>query len=286
MKLDGRLLPVALAVAGLAGGWLLRDATLRPVSTPREPALPSATPPTARASEVASAAPPPSASAPTDSSLILGAFDTIYKGGVWGETGGVGSSGFGSSLRATLLYRAFLQQFLKDAAIRSVVDAGCGDWEFSQAIDWSGVDYKGYDIVPAVIARNQQRYGKPKVRFFVGDILRDELPAADLLIVKNVLQHLTNADVAEFLKRLPRYKHALLINGVSERTLSAKNDDIAVGKYRELDPTRPPFKARGAKLLTYWDGGNMQQVVYVPGPGASPFVAASASARPAAPSPE
>ena len=35
------------------------------------------------------------------------------------------------------------QQFLKDNAIRSVVDAGCGDWEFSQAIDWTGIDYKG-----------------------------------------------------------------------------------------------------------------------------------------------
>jgi len=45
-----------------------------------------------------------------------------------------------------------LQQFLKDNKIRSVVDAGCGDWGLSQALDWGGIDYKGYDIVEAVIA--------------------------------------------------------------------------------------------------------------------------------------
>ncbi|CAN5919370.1 hypothetical protein BH11MYX4_BH11MYX4_28210 [soil metagenome] len=27
--------------------------------------------------------------------------------------------------------------------------------------------------------------------------------------------------------------------------------------------TRAPFHVRGAKVFTYWDGGNMQQVVYV-----------------------
>jgi hypothetical protein len=46
-------------------------------------------------------------------------------------------------------------------------------------------------------------------------------------------------------------------------SLSGKNPDIAPGQFRNFDPTRPPFSVRGAKLLTYWDGANMQQVVYV-----------------------
>src|SRR5689334_20558292 len=75
-------------------------------------------------------------------------FTGIYGRGTWGTNdAGVGTSGAGSTLQATAVYRAFLQQFLKDHAIRSVVDAGCGDWEFSQAIDWTGIDYRGFDIV-------------------------------------------------------------------------------------------------------------------------------------------
>src|SRR5262245_4462562 len=84
-------------------------------------------------------------------------FTHIYRHGTWGKSEScAGTSGSGSSLRATLIYRAFLQQFIKDNAIRSVVDAGCGDWEFSRTLDWSGIDYKGFDIVESNIAHHKQ----------------------------------------------------------------------------------------------------------------------------------
>jgi len=55
-------------------------------------------------------------------------FADIYRHAVWGTNAqGEGNSGPGSTLRSTLVYRAFLQQFFKDNAIRSVVDAGFGD---------------------------------------------------------------------------------------------------------------------------------------------------------------
>jgi hypothetical protein len=63
-------------------------------------------------------------------------FEDIYRHAKWGTNdSGTGNSGTGSTLHATLLYRTFLQQFLKDNDIRSVVDAGCGDWEFSQTLN-------------------------------------------------------------------------------------------------------------------------------------------------------
>jgi 2-polyprenyl-3-methyl-5-hydroxy-6-metoxy-1,4-benzoquinol methylase len=194
------------------------------------------------------------------------AFEDIYRSARWGaNTKGEGNSGTGSTARSTQLYRTFLQQFLKDNEIRSVVDAGCGDWEFSSLLDWTGIDYKGYDIVEAVIAADTRKYAKPNVHFFAANIVETNLPPADLLISKHVLQHLSNRDVQKFLTQLPKYKHVLLVNGVDRMTMSAANTDITAGDYRELDVTRPPFNVPGVKVLTYWDGMHMHQVIYIAG---------------------
>ena len=193
-------------------------------------------------------------------------FEDIYRSAKWGTNGnGDGNSGTGSTAHATLLYRTFLQQFLKDNEIRSVVDAGCGDWEFSSLLDWTGIDYRGYDIVDAVVAANTKKFGKPKIRFFAANIVETDLTPADLLISKHVLQHLSNRDVSKFLTQIPKYKHVLLINGVDRATMSAANHDIAAGDYRELDVTRPPFNVAGVKVLSYWDGLHMHQAIYIAG---------------------
>jgi len=194
------------------------------------------------------------------------AFDDIYRSATWGTNDhGAGNSGTGSTMKSTAVYRVVLQQFLADNDIHSVVDAGCGDWEFSRSIDWTGVDYKGIDIVASVVAQDKQRYEAPNVHFAVGNIVEDDLPEADLLISKHVLQHLPHADVKKFVeKQLPKYKHVLLTNGVDPDTMSATNStDIKPGEYRSLDITKPPFNVKGTKILTYWDGHHMHQVVHV-----------------------
>jgi len=204
--------------------------------------------------------PPDSASKPSAQQV----FTDIYRHAKWGRNSqGAGASGWGSRLRATLIYRTFLQQFMKDNHIRSVVDAGCGDWEFSQALDWSGIDYKGFDIVESNIVHHRLKHAKPNIQFFLGNFVELELPPADLLICKHVLQHLPTQDVQTFLTQVPKYKHTLLTNGVNANTMTAQNLDIAVGGYRQLDPTAPPFNLPGTKVLTYWDGYYMNQVVHI-----------------------
>jgi SAM-dependent methyltransferase len=189
-------------------------------------------------------------------------FETAYDRHWWGrDEAGKGTSGAGSTLEATRLYRVFLQDFLAAHRIRSVVDAGCGDWEFSQAIDWAGIDYLGVDIVPGVIAANQARFGRPNVRFAVADIAREPLPPADLLIVKDVLMHLSDADITRFLVQLPRYRHVLIVNDVYADTLSASAGNVPSGGYRPLDVTQPPYSLPGAKLLVWRAGGALPKLV-------------------------
>jgi SAM-dependent methyltransferase len=192
------------------------------------------------------------------------AFEGIYAKGRWGkDEQGKGTSGGGSTMESTKLYRVFLQDFLAAHRIRSVVDAGCGDWEFSQAIDWRGIDYMGVDIVESVIKADQRRFSAANVRFVVADIVRDELPPADLLLVKEVLQHLSHADIARFLAQLPRYRHVLIVNDVDPTTLTAEPKDIATGGYRWLDLTRPPYELQGAKVLVYRAGSSAKLVLHL-----------------------
>lgn len=201
---------------------------------------------------------------PSTPEAVTKAFTQIYDDKVWGVgSAGQGTSGGGSTMNATVAYRAFLQDFMKQHGVKTVVDAGCGDWEFSAAMDWTGIDYAGFDVVPSVIADDQKKYGAPNIKFQTADIVRTELPAADLLICKDVLQHLPTQDVLAFLAQLPRYKDALITDTVDKHTLGAENSDIQPGQFRLLDLTRPPYSVPALKVLTYFDGSHMHQVLWI-----------------------
>lgn len=172
-------------------------------------------------------------------------FNRIYAEGSWGKDGtGRGTSGSGSTLEVTREYRAYLENFLKTHAITSVVDAGCGDWSFSSAVDWGDASYLGVDIASDVIEAVRKKHEKGRIRFQVGDITED-LPAADLLISKDVLQHLSNQLVHKFIKnnlRKGKYKWAILTN---DRGSPPHNRDILPGGYRTIDLAAPPFEVKG-----------------------------------------
>jgi 2-polyprenyl-3-methyl-5-hydroxy-6-metoxy-1,4-benzoquinol methylase len=184
--------------------------------------------------------------------LIEDVFSNIYNTAHWGRNQeGQGSSGDGSTIANTQVYRDCLQEFLKSKQIKSVVDFGCGDWEFSQLIDWNGIDYLGIDIVQSIIEKDQQKFSSPNITFFHANGLSIDLPEADLLICKDVLQHLSNEKIILFLSQIPKFKHCLITNSVNPYSLTSDNPDIYIGQYRFLDLTKPPFNIVGQIILTY-----------------------------------
>lgn len=174
---------------------------------------------------------------------LANTFNRIYAEGIWGrDVSGRGISGTGSTLEITREYRAYVEDFVKKQNIRSVVDAGCGDWSFSSAMDWGDASYLGVDIASDVIEAVRNKHEKGKIRFQVGDIT-DELPAADLLISKDVLQHLSNSLVHKFIRnnlKKGKYKWVILTNDRGR-----ENRDIANGGYRAIDLAAPPFEVQG-----------------------------------------
>ena len=126
----------------------------------------------------------------------MGVFDEIYKHNGWGF-----GSGHGSLPSVTKGYRKLLEDFIRENNIKSVVDYGCGDWQFSRLVDWGDASYTGVDVVPSVVEENTAKYGSDKITF---KAIKPgaKPPKADLLIVKDVLQHLPNATVEKFIKEV------------------------------------------------------------------------------------
>ena len=169
-------------------------------------------------------------------------FEAMYQKKIWG-----GGSGVGSLPEATVRYRAVLQKLLADCRIRSVVDIGCGDWQTGSRVDWTGIEYTGIDIVPEVIEADRNRYGRRGRRFLCGNVLEMSPPAADLLIIKDVLQHWAQEDVFHFLPLMDQYPLALVTNDIEDP--DPQKEILWTEHWRPLDLTKPPFNRSGEVLL-------------------------------------
>ncbi|MHB1247092.1 MAG: class I SAM-dependent methyltransferase [Sulfuriferula sp.] len=188
------------------------------------------------------------------------AFSKIYDRHVWQ---GDSLSGPGSDAERTSEFRALLEKFLRSHEIRSVVDLGCGDWSYSQLIDWTGIKYIGIDAVDSVIEKNQRQHAKSNISFLSMDAACQGLPQADLLIVKEVLQHLPNQDVQSILTKAQTYPYAIFVNDISHhvrgtwkqlwrwQSICPTNTDISPGSYRLLALREPPFSLTATHLLSY-----------------------------------
>ena len=173
-------------------------------------------------------------------------FEQIYATNEWGS-----GSGEGSAQVHTRGYVRFLRRFLRTHRIGSVVDLGCGDWQFSRLIDWNGIQYRGLDVVPGVIERNDRMFSASNVRFHHFSTTWSELPGADLLIAKDLLQHWSNSTILEFLPTLSRYRLSLVTNCVDPSGRPTKNEDCPDGWFRYLDIRQSPFNVAAEQVYTF-----------------------------------
>lgn len=172
-------------------------------------------------------------------------FSFIYEHNAW-----TFGSGLGSLPQTTLKYRYFLEQFIAERNIASVVDFGCGDWQFSRYIYWWEARYTGYDTVPGLIETNRARFAADDVEFLVSPESFTDLKPAELLIVKDVLQHWPDDAVLPFLSAARAIYPTILITN-STSPAERLNTDIRLGQFRPLDLRLPPFSIDAECPLEY-----------------------------------
>lgn len=98
-------------------------------------------------------------------------------------------SGPGSTLEETEPVRIGLVNLIKKREIKSILDVPCGDWNWMKEISHVFEDYTGGEIVEECVRVNTETYGNEKIKFIVFDILKDTIPKADLLIVRDLIGH-------------------------------------------------------------------------------------------------
>ena len=135
--------------------------------------------------------------------------------------------------------------------IESVIDIGCGDWQFSKFLNLNDVQYIGLDVIPSLIDRNLREFGSERISFSLMPEQMADVPSGDLLIMKDVLQHLSNSTIMDFYNLVfPKFKFCLLTNSFVKLE-TAKNVDIETGGFRCVDLSAPPYSFAGCYVLEF-----------------------------------
>jgi len=131
-------------------------------------------------------------------------FTDIFKQNKWKCAESV--SGAGSTIGWTKNLRSGLPLLLKGLEIKTFLDVPCGDYNWAQKIDWRDVHYIGGDIVKELIEKNIALHDDEKTSFLQIDLSKDELPEADIILVRDCLMHMSVHDAAKCLKNIQKSK--------------------------------------------------------------------------------
>ena len=166
-------------------------------------------------------------------------FARIREIDLWGGHESV--SGIGSGLDPTARLRGELPSMLKALGVGTLLDVPCGDFHWMRHTDLSGIRYIGGDIVPEIVARNTALYAAPHgMRSFLElDLTRGPLPAADAVLCRDCLVHLSCENIERALAAIEASGARWLLT--TTFTGIERNVDIADGDWRPLNFERAPF---------------------------------------------
>ncbi|MBB5514842.1 SAM-dependent methyltransferase [Rubricella aquisinus] len=133
----------------------------------------------------------------------------------------------------------------------SITDIGCGDFQVGQRIRPLFGRYTACDVVPDLIRDNRPRYRDLEVIFRHLDITCSPAPIADVILVRQVFQHLSNAHIAQALANITgRCTHLIVADIRPKGKDWPVNRDMPTQTYTRMTDnsglvlTEPPFCLR------------------------------------------
>ena len=172
----------------------------------------------------------------------------IYEDNLWGKSESGFFSGIGSHHPELVnpyihAVRSFLTSFDSPPV---VCDLGCGDFNVGKELVHCTKKYIAVDIVPELIERNRDSFTEENLEFLFLDIASDELPSGDCVILRQVLQHLSNREVQRVVNKLTDYKYVILTEHLPEGDFTPNKhiisgQGIRLKKQSGIDLLASPF---------------------------------------------
>ncbi len=163
-------------------------------------------------------------------------FTELYTQNTWGDT--ETRSGCSARMNRTESIRAKFPSLFQSLTITSVLDVGCGDWNWMRHVDLSGVSYLGIDIVEPLIESLQATYTRPNVHFQKMDGLTEPPETADLWLVRDVLGLYGYDECKQLFQQfLSSESRFIAITTID----ACENKDCLAGTWRPLNLLDAPF---------------------------------------------
>ena len=172
------------------------------------------------------------------------AMEQVYEMNLWGSNTSAFYSGIGShNPEIVNPYIDVVQSFLKSFKTPlTVCDLGCGDFNIGNKLVKYAEKYIAVDIVADLITHNKERFKEANLEFLCLDIAVDDLPFGDCVILRQVLQHLSNAEILKIVSKLSDFKYVILTEHIPVGDFTP-NKEIISGQGIRLK------KQSGIKLL-------------------------------------
>lgn len=157
------------------------------------------------------------------------AMEQVYELNLWGGNSSEFYSGNGSHLPEIVepyvdALTSFLTSFKSPLV---VIDLGCGDFNVGKELVRHTQKYIAVDIVSDLIKRNNEKFKGSHLEFLCLDIAVDDLPAADCVLIRQVLQHLSNEEVQSIAQKLSAFKYVITTDHLPEGDFIPNKDIIS-----------------------------------------------------------
>ena len=177
-------------------------------------------------------------------------FSKIYESGMWGGDGSAAFSGLGS--RGELLSSTVdaVNMLIADSNAHSILDIGCGDGEFVSELLRRNVSLKHYcaiDVSRQALTVAKQKTDDFRAHFEVIDASSAAFEYYDLVLIRQVLQHLSNETIQSILDNIDHCGSLLVIEHRPSDSTATPNKNIPTGastrrfKNSFVDLSKPPF---------------------------------------------
>ncbi|WP_350290013.1 class I SAM-dependent methyltransferase [uncultured Croceitalea sp.] len=158
----------------------------------------------------------------------------IYAKKKWGGAKYDFYSGFGShSKKVVKPYVKTISNFLESHLNSLLIcDLGCGDFNVGSQLVPFSKSYIGVDVVEELVERNKKLFINDKLSFKCLNIVEEELPKADCILVRQVLQHLSNNDIKKVVEKFKVYKYVIVTEHLPKRAFKPNLDKITGANIR------------------------------------------------------